>query len=74
MEDISKINDTTKPEEYARREKERAAKDLARIQQRASDHMADVQRQMQAGAEREQRIVRIEEKLDKIISILESRA
>lgn len=70
MADLSKIEDPTPPEEYERRAKERKDAEDARQQERMKQGAAALGQQMQASAEKDARLQRIEAKLDQILDLL----
>ena len=71
MADLSKIKDDTPPEEYERRMLELYEQRRAREQKADSDAMSYLSQQMHASVQKEAQIQRIEDKLDRILSILE---
>lgn len=70
MTDLSKIQDDTPPEEYERRERERAEQLLARRKEESDRASAYLSQQMYASGQKEAQLQRIEDKLDRILSIL----
>lgn len=70
MADLSKIKDDTPPEEYERRMREYVEQQQAREKKADDEARERMTQQMYASTQKETQLKRIEDKLDRILSIL----